>query len=233
MTAAVRPPPEWLDRLAATAADVAYPIGTTPPPAGGRQAAVLLLFGAAPVDGRADGGVRTDVLLIERARTLRSHAGQPAFPGGMLDPGDDGPVAAALREATEETGLDPSGVRVLASLPPLHVSVSGFVVTPVLAWWEVPSAVAPVDAGEVASVVRVPVDELTDPANRLSIRLPDGRSSLAFRVGGLLVWGMTAALLDGLLTRAGLDRPWDTDRVEELPPDVLELALRSRRKEPR
>ena len=62
-----------------------------PPPEGGRQSAVLMLFG--------DGPEGPELLFIERAWTLRSHAGQPAFPGGALDPEDEGPVAAALREA--------------------------------------------------------------------------------------------------------------------------------------
>ena len=71
-------------------------------------AAVLVLFGEGP-DG-------PDVLLTQRAATLRKHAGQPAFPGGRIDPDDDGPVGAALREAREETGLNPSGCDVLAVL---------------------------------------------------------------------------------------------------------------------
>ena len=54
------------------------------------------------------------MLLIERAADMRSHAGQPAFPGGAVDATDAGPVATALREAQEETGLDPAGVEVFA-----------------------------------------------------------------------------------------------------------------------
>ena len=77
---------------------------------GGRPGAVLVLFGEDPDAG-------PDILLIERAHDMRSHAGQPAFPGGAVDDDDSGPVAAALREAVEETGLDPAGVDVLAELP--------------------------------------------------------------------------------------------------------------------
>src|SRR4029077_3086221 len=93
-----------------------------------------------------------DVLRIQRSAHLRSHAGQPAFPGGGVDPGDDGPVGAALREAAEETGLDTDGVDALAVLPDLWVPPSANVVTPVLAWWREPSEVSPADEYEVASV---------------------------------------------------------------------------------
>ena len=106
-----------------------------PPSEGGRDSAVLVLFGMT-----AD--QELDVLVIERAHDMRSHAGQPAFPGGAVDAGDDGPIGAALREAQEETGLDPSGVRVFGLLPDLFIPVSDFVVTPVLGWWQSPSPVS-------------------------------------------------------------------------------------------
>ena len=89
-----------------------------PEPGAGRASAVLVLFG----ESVADGQLTPDVLLIERAFGLRSHAGTPAFPGGVVDPSDDGPVGAALREAQEETGLDPAGVDVLAILPDLWLA---------------------------------------------------------------------------------------------------------------
>ena len=91
------------------------PLRTLPRGAAARPAAVLILFGvldALPSAHEAqDAAVSRDldVLLLARATTLRAHPGQVAFPGGRLDPGDDGPVAAALREANEETGLDPAG----------------------------------------------------------------------------------------------------------------------------
>jgi 8-oxo-dGTP pyrophosphatase MutT (NUDIX family) len=168
-----------------------------------------------------------DVLLIERAHDMRSHAGQPAFPGGGVDPEDDGPVAAALREAAEETGLDPAGVDVLATVPPLWLPPSGFLVTPVLAWWREPSAVGVQDPREVASVHRVTLAELLDPANRLSVRHPSGYVGPAFAVRGLLVWGFTGGLLARLFSVAGWERPWDSGRVEDLPADTIRQALRS------
>lgn len=170
-----------------------------------------------------------DVLLIERASTMRSHAGQPAFPGGALDPGDGdpagpGPVRAALREATEEVGLDPTTVQVLGTLPALWLPPSGFVVHPVLAWWRAPHPVGVIDAAEVASVARVPLAELADPASRLAVPHPSGWIGPAFEVRDLLVWGFTAGLLDKLLSLAGLELPWDRARVRTLDEQTVALA---------
>jgi 8-oxo-dGTP pyrophosphatase MutT (NUDIX family) len=203
--------PQWLTPLADVARTVTAEQLTRflPPPQGGRQSAVLILFGDGP-DG-------PDLLLILRASTVSSHAGQPAFPGGALDDTDSGVVAAALREAQEETGLDPSGVRVIGELPALFLPPSGFVVTPVLGWWHAPSPVDVVDAGEVESVTRVPLSELLDPANRLSVRHPSGYVGPAFDVRDMLVWGFTAGLLARLFALAGWEIPWDESRMRELP----------------
>ena len=215
-------PPEWLAPLLDALEDVdaaeLMPRVQAPPEAR-RRSAVLVLFGES-----AHGA---DLLLIERSAHLRSHAGQPAFPGGGIDPGDDGAVGAALREAHEETGLDPDGVDVLRVLPDLWVPPSANVVTPVVAWWREPSEVTP-EPGEVAAVARVPIAELVDPQNRLQILHPSGFVGPAFEVADMLVWGFTAAVLDRLLALGGWERPWNRDRVEELPEEMMRLALRSR-----
>jgi 8-oxo-dGTP pyrophosphatase MutT (NUDIX family) len=199
--------PAWLRELAAAAKTIEIPLLTAPPDGGGKPSAVLILF--------ADGPAGPDLLFIQRSQELRLHAGQPAFPGGSIDAGE-GPVEAALREAAEEVGVDPAGVEVVGTLPELYIPRTGFRVVPVLGWWRQPSAVAPVDAGEVAAVERVGVAELADPAVRLMVRVPDGRTTPAFRVRGMLIWGFTAGLVDRLLALAGWEKPWDTGRVMDL-----------------
>jgi len=207
--------PEWLRPVAALADTVApHELSRFLPPAeGGRRSAVLLLFG--------EGQAGPDILLTERSHGMRSHPGQVSFPGGAIDAGDANAAAAAVREAVEETGLHPSGVEVFATLPDLFLPPSGFVVSPVLAWWRVPSPVSVVDPREVASVHRVPLAELLDPDNRLLVRHPSGYVGAAFQVRGLLVWGFTAGLLDRVLRLAGWEKPWAEDRLEEMPPESL------------
>lgn len=162
-----------------------------------------------------------DVLLIERAADLRKHAGQPAFPGGAIDEADCGPVPAALREAAEETGVDPDGVLVVGVMAELYIPRSDFRVTPVLGWWHTPVAVAPGDPAEIAAVLRVPVADLASPATRMMIRYPAGLPGPAFRAGGLIIWGFTAVLLDRLLALGGWEEPWDSSRITALTADEL------------
>jgi 8-oxo-dGTP pyrophosphatase MutT (NUDIX family) len=180
------------------------------PASGGRESAVLVLLGEDAAHG-------PDVLLLQRAATLRSHAGQPAFPGGAVEPGDADATATALREAEEEVGVDPTSVTVLTHLPRLWIPVSRFVVTPVLAWWHRPHDVHPRQPDEVAHVVRIPVAELADPDNRCRVRHPSGWTGPAFQVRGMLVWGFTAGVLTGLLEMGGWARPWPQDRMRSLP----------------
>ena len=205
--------PEWLTGLASrvgavrSGGDLAR--FTPPPGTTARAGAVLVLFG--------EGGHGPDVLLIERAADMRSHAGQPAFPGGAVDPGDTGPVAAALREAQEETGLDPSGVQVISALPDLWLPPSGFAVTPVLAYWRRPVPIRAVDPREVARAERVAVADLVDPANRVTVVHPSGYRGPGFQVADMLVWGFTAMLLDRLLELSGWAGPWSPDREVPVP----------------
>ncbi|HVU91595.1 MAG TPA: CoA pyrophosphatase [Jatrophihabitans sp.] len=206
------PVPPWLAPLAGKAAELdGSDLSRFLPPddGSGRESAVLMAFG--------DAGDGPAVLLIERAPDLRTHAGQVAFPGGAVDPTDETHSAAALREANEEAGLDPATVQVLAELPAIYIPVSGFVVTPVLAWWRRPHPVAPVDRGEVARAELVPVAELVDPANRFRVTHPSGWLGPGFDARGLFIWGFTAGLLDRLLEFGGWARPWDETVRRELP----------------
>jgi 8-oxo-dGTP pyrophosphatase MutT (NUDIX family) len=212
-TDADQEPPNWLDPLLARVRVARAEDFTRlrTPSAGGRASAVLVLLGEDPGHG-------PDVLILQRAATLRNHAGQPAFPGGAADPGDVDAAATALREAQEEVDLDPDSVTVLAQLPQLWIPVSDFIVTPVLAWWRFPHPVYPCEPAEVAHVARLPIAELVDPANRVRVRHPSGWIGPAFQVRGMLVWGFTAGVLAALLEMGGWARPWPGDRVVELPP---------------
>ena len=214
------PAPGWLTALAARTdvADHEWFATYAPPEDHERRSAVLVLFGPDAAGGE-------DVVLTERAHTLRSHPGQVSFPGGRIDPEDDGSVAAALREAEEEVGLDPAGVEVLATFPDIFLTPSQNAVTPVLAWWPVPVAVGVVDRGEVERVVRVRVADLLDPANRFTTVFGPFRGP-GFEVDGLFVWGFTAMLLSSLFELSGIALPWDQSLERGLPERVRSPWMR-------
>jgi 8-oxo-dGTP pyrophosphatase MutT (NUDIX family) len=205
--------PAYLRRLIDAADDLPLVHRMPQATATARRSAVLILFG--------EGTHGPDVLLIEKSAHLRSHAGQPAFPGGGVDPGDDFPVGTALREAREEAGIDPAGVRVVATLQELFLPPSNRLVVPVVAWWDDPRDVSVGDPHEVARVARVPLADLADPANRYMLRHPLGFVGPAFCVADMEVWGFTAGLLDAILDAAGLTQPWDTTDVRRLPESAI------------
>lgn len=209
---AARSAAEWTPRLPMPADDLV-------------PASVLVLFGRLDsVPARVDDltvAADLDVLLQRRAATLSSHPGQVSFPGGGRETADADAIATALREAQEETGLEPDGVEVLAALPEIPLAVSNFLVTPVLGWWRKPSRVAAVDHAETVEVFRVPVAQLIDPANRhTSVLRRDGVTyrGPAFDIDGTLVWGFTAGILDALFDATGWAVPWD--RAVERPVTV-------------
>ncbi|RNL62177.1 CoA pyrophosphatase [Nocardioides marmoriginsengisoli] len=181
-----------------------------------RPGAVLMLFGEGPHG--------PDLLLTERAHTMRSHPGQVSFPGGSVDATDASPIAAALREAEEEVGVDPDSVDVLATLPELWLPPSNFAVTPVLAWWRADHPVGVVDPAEVHAVFRTPIAELLDPAHRVTVTHPAGYSSPGFLIGeakDVLLWGFTAGLVNKLFDFVGMTLPWDASITHELPDYML------------
>ena len=174
-----------------------------------RQAAVLILIATDRDDG-------PDVLLLQRAETLRDHPGQVAFPGGARERDDAGPPATAIREAAEETGLDPAGVESLILLPRLHIPPSRFDVTGVLAHWRTPSPVRASDPRETHRVMRVAFSELADPAKRIVVRTRSGWQGPAFVLDGAVVWGYTGEILAALLRLGGWERPWDATSPVDL-----------------
>lgn len=218
--------PDWLKPLVTAAAEVdARDLSRHNRPQPGvvprRHAAVLVLFGEHPDHG-------PDLLLQERAGGEGVHAGQVSFPGGGREAQDGDLVATALREAAEETGLDPAGVDPVCMLPDLFIPPSGYLVRPVLAHWREPSSVRAVDPAESASVARVPLSELADPANRFVVRHPSGWLGPAFEVAGMVMWGFTAGVTDALLRLGGWERPWSSPQIHDL--DRAWQAARTRRR---
>jgi 8-oxo-dGTP pyrophosphatase MutT (NUDIX family) len=184
-----------------------------------RDAAVLVLFSGprdSPTGGLPDDA---DLLLTVRASTLRHHAGQAAFPGGAVDPGDTGPVYTALREANEETGIDAGRLQPLCTLERMFIPPSGFHVVPVLAYSQDPGPVAVVDESETAIVARVPVRAFINPENRIMVYRKENTrryAGPAFLLNEMLVWGFTGQVIAAMLDVAGWAMPWNTEDVREL-----------------
>ena len=214
--------PDWLEPVVAALERItwrdltafAVPDGAAP-----RRSAVLMLFGEGPHG--------PDLLLTERAHTMRSHPGQVSFPGGAVDPGETA-VQAALREAEEETGIEPDGVDVLGQLPELYLPPSDNAVTPVVGWWRDPSEVSPTSVDEVHAVYRVPVSELRDPTHRITVRSPrHGWRTPGFLIGpdkDVILWGFTGGIVQRFLQYLG----WLDDVPDAREVDLPAYMLRGR-----
>ena len=162
---------------------------------GGKDAAVLVAVTERPEPG---------VLLTVRREHLRAHAGQVAFPGGRLDPGEDH-VAAALREAQEEIALDPAVVQPVGAADPYR-TITGYRVVPVVAVIPPDLDLAPHEA-EVAALFEAPLSFLVDPANHRRVSMEhDGKARHYWQIDwrGRRIWGATAAMIVNLARRLEL-----------------------------
>ncbi|MEO0327345.1 MAG: CoA pyrophosphatase [Pseudomonadota bacterium] len=157
---------------------------------------------AAVLIGLVEREEEAHVLLTKRTEALRSHSGQIAFPGGKIDDDDASPEAAALREAQEEIGLDPTEVDILARLPDYH-SGSGFKIHPVLAAVK-PDADFEINPGEVEYMFDVPLSFLMNPANhQTASKFFKGAERHYYEMpyGEHYIWGVTAGIIRVLYDR--------------------------------
>jgi 8-oxo-dGTP pyrophosphatase MutT (NUDIX family) len=157
--------------------------------AGRRTPAAVLLGLVARPDGPS-------VILTQRTAHLRDHAGQISLPGGRIEASDDGPAAAALREAFEEVGLPPEKVELLGGLRP-YDTITGFRIHPVVGWIEPPVELAP-DPFEVAEAFELPLAFVLDPANHRRDgyeRNGERRRFYVLPYQDRHIWGATAGIL--------------------------------------
>lgn len=141
------------------------------------------------------------VILTVRRDDLRTHAGQVAFPGGRIDPGEDA-VQAAVREAWEELEMPVEKVRPIAALDPYR-TITGYRVTPVLAAIPPDLPLKP-HQREVADWFEAPLAVLIDPGNhQRQAVLFEGQTRHYYEIawGGQRIWGATAAMLVNLSRR--------------------------------
>lgn len=167
-------------------------IGGGPPPERALTAASVLV----PLIDRPEG---LTVLLTQRTAHLGVHAGQVAFPGGRVEPGDRDAVATALRETQEEVGLPPDYVETVGRLD-TYLTGTGFEITPIVGLVRIPFPLQP-DPYEVAEIFEVPLDFVLDPRNHeRHMREWKGRmrSFFVLPYDNRHIWGATAGMLVNL-----------------------------------
>jgi 8-oxo-dGTP pyrophosphatase MutT (NUDIX family) len=148
------------------------------------------------------------ILFTLRAAHLSRHAGEMSFPGGVQEPGES-LVDTALREASEEIGLDPLAPDILGALPPIHTRVSGFLVVP---WVGVLPASPDLAASdhEIEAIVELSIARLGAAERPMELPVDGGRTwtGWAYEVDGTTVWGATGWILHGLLELVRRETPW-------------------------
>lgn len=187
-----------------------------PLPGRERRSAVLVLVAGHDLDD-------AHLVLEERGHGLRSQPGQFALPGGHQDPGDRDAVHTALREAKEETGLDPDAVEVLGAFAAIPMPWRSQRVTPVLAWVPQLPQLRVQDPIEVERLVWVPLTgpgSLTDPHHQQRGVLDGNPVGPVFDLpGDTFVWGFTAMILEKVLVGLGLEQVRPDAPLREIPPD--------------
>jgi 8-oxo-dGTP pyrophosphatase MutT (NUDIX family) len=194
------------------------PVPRDPVPSGGpvRRSAVLIHVAGTGLED-------AHLVLEERGHRMRSQPGQFSLPGGGRDPGDRDDIHTALREAQEETGLDPAEAHVFGAFAPIPMPWRVQVVTPVLSWSPTLPPLGVQDPFEVERLVWAALTgpgSLTDPAHRLRGVLRGYGVGPAFDLPGeAFVWGFTAMIVEQVLTGLGLDPVPRTAPVREIPPE--------------
>ncbi|HSM02000.1 MAG TPA: CoA pyrophosphatase [Acidimicrobiia bacterium] len=153
------------------------------------KAAVLVPF--------YEDGASLRVIMTRRPDTMRSHPGDVVFPGGMIEPGDDGPVDTAVREAWEEVGLPPEDVEVLGGLDPVHTRSVTMRISPVVARVQRPVELVP-EPGEVAAIIEPTIDQLLIDGDWRTAEW-GGRTMWFYEFPEGVLWGATAFIVRGLL----------------------------------
>ena len=194
--------PGWVAALAGPADAPLRSVTWGPRPLSLRPAAVLVLL--------TDGPAGPEVLLTERASDLGDYPSVLVFPGGAAEATDEGPLATALREATEEVGLLPASVEVFGTLAPLALPESGFMVTPVLAWSAHPAFSGSLNQAEVASLRHMPLGPPQPAADPGGGAIPED-GCRAPGLGGAQIGRMTAAVIDLLRGRLVPAAPWSSE----------------------
>jgi 8-oxo-dGTP pyrophosphatase MutT (NUDIX family) len=142
-----------------------------------------------------DGALR--LIMTRRPDTMRSHPGDVVFPGGMIEPEDDGPIGTATREAWEEVGLPPDGVEVLGGLDPVHTRSVTMRIVPVVARVQRPVELVP-EPGEVAAIIEPTIGQLLADGDWRQAQW-GGRTMWFYEFPEGVLWGATAFIVRGLL----------------------------------